>query len=679
MNLIWRQIIVLLLFSLTAAVFGALPYWGYLKHVFDQWSVVPEYSEFYDINSVVFPIRFKQGNTLLPIIRNHQNPSIQSFNQKYCAADSILFQTTCVSIDPTPKQIKKLASLLEKQTIAQCTESANRSNGWQYALALSVLNRQPHYEKTHQINHQKLGVALLQCLEILDGHSASLWHTRFSLASEVMIMALVHGDISMQKKAMTHFIDAIEALAITEGWPEGYSYWINSRALPFMLAAYSILQTNIPTDLKDKITTVVRRNGLWHIYMTRPDHQIDPFADSGPRVDLKEETAKIIDIITYITREPIFATYGEYLRKVTKPSAYHGSHRWLLPFFASHDVSVLPGTHTNLDAFNGLLPQYEVFGKGAFNQVVYRSGWGSDDVFLSIRASDIFTHHQHYDAGHFTLFRSKPIFADAATYDQVTSNNRLYYSIRTSAKNSILIHRPGRVVKPNHFFQHNVNDGGQRIIFPNWSAIRSVSHWRDNLRSGLLLEASELLHAEYDAENKVFSVKLDLTRAYRNVRAFHKEDADVKSVVREFRYYEEEFRLLVNDEVVPANPDLTVTAIFHSLAGLDEILENESNSQRAQFRLTDGTSVSITADHPIKKVSHKGEINDQYWQPLQPLSDIGDQFLPDSSNKPWFDNPQWHHRVSIAMGSYEPLVMTTEIQLSNQSTNGSTKPRLTRH
>ena len=112
---------------------------------------------------------------------------------------------------------------------------------------------------------------------------------------------------------------------------------------------------------------------------------------------------------------------------------------------------------------------------------------GGDATFISFHAGDIFTHHGRYDAGHFTLFKGALLAINSSTYGGgFMSPNRLDYSIRTVAKNSRLITRPGERVHPNRFFPTNEAGGGQRIVSPTGSRIRSVQDVRRNLDMGCI-------------------------------------------------------------------------------------------------------------------------------------------------------------------------------------------------
>ncbi|MCK7578209.1 MAG: hypothetical protein MZV65_22380 [Chromatiales bacterium] len=347
-------------------------------------------------------------------------------------------------------------------------------NGWELAWAYDWLALHPDLpDSTRRRVRSQLAALLPSYLEQLDGRGPSLWHGRATLAATAWLIAVaLDAETPEQqeliRRAQVHFREAMAALRLSEGWPEGYNYWINSRAFMLTLAAGAYLNGFEDTQAAPEMRQALERVGLWTLYMTRPDGRVELTGDEGPRVDLKDETRRVIDLIVQLTRSRVLSTYSRWLEARHGVESYYRDYRWGFQLF--NDPTVLPLAPVSLGTLDGLkavLPSADWFGPKAFNQIVARSGWGADDTLLTLRAGHSFTHHGHYDAGHFTLFKGTPLAISNATYrGDIAAPNRLYYGIRTVSRNSLLVLRPNERIRPSRLVERNVIDGGQRIVMP---------------------------------------------------------------------------------------------------------------------------------------------------------------------------------------------------------------------
>jgi hypothetical protein len=64
----------------------------------------------------------------------------------------------------------------------------------------------------------------------------------------------------------------VRALQLSEGWPEGTSYWIHNRAFPFALASDCYL-TAVGQERVEglDIRGTIARTALWQLYSLQPD------------------------------------------------------------------------------------------------------------------------------------------------------------------------------------------------------------------------------------------------------------------------------------------------------------------------------------------------------------------------------------------------------------------------
>ena len=298
--------------------------------------------------------------------------------------------------------------------------STEYGNLWELAWAYDLLCLHPAMDGAlRRTVEGNIEAALIGYLTLLDGESASLWHGRSTLAAQAWLAALVLGPggparAELVRRAQGHFADTLRSMLIAQAWPEGYNYWINARALVIGLAAAGMVNGVTEANESDLAVRALERIGLWAVYATRPDGRVEALGDEGPRVDLKDETRRVVDLIAQVTRNPVFSTYSSYIEALHKDQSYY---RWGLLVLNDPTVPPVPGVPPGrLSGLEQALPRAEVFGPGAMNLVIARQGWGPDDTLLTYRAGHSFTHHGHYDAGHFTLFKGAPLAINSATY-----------------------------------------------------------------------------------------------------------------------------------------------------------------------------------------------------------------------------------------------------------------------
>lgn len=538
---------------------------------------------------------------------------------------------------------------------------------WELALAYDLLSLYPRISNSDRIAiEEELQRGLEQYLALLDEDSPSLWHGRTTLAAYAWLIAVVLDGQdaktrALQVRSQGHFLTSIRALELTEGWPEGYNYWINTRAFPLALAA-SAYVTGLQGAVKaERVKQSMVRVGLWTLYATRPDNRIEGIGDEGPRVDLKDETRRVIDLIAQITHRSEFALYSTYLESLHGMESYYRDYRWGFRLFNDPAIPLAGLRSSSLSTFSGLLPLTALFGRDAMNQVYIRGGWKADDTFITFRAGQSFTHHGHYDAGHFSIFKGAPLAINSSTYGDFNSENRLYYSIRTVAKNSLLVLRPDEEVKAGRSLPENVADGGQRITLPTGSAITSVEDFGANLGGGRHLEGGTLLRYEHVPEQYTY-VAADLTSAYNNTR--HDQGGwggKVRKVVRELFYLYPDDRLLVHDVVESIEPGYAKKWLLHTVnrpqvASLRTLVGDsgngilESASDMAQVHNGKGY-LQVQRIYPAGAVMRLvGGADYRYYVEVDgDDSDLdGRSFAAGASYEKWFDVGNWRIEIQPA-------------------------------
>ena len=597
------------------------------------------------------------------------NERIQRFKEQEinvadpCDTKNIVAQATCWAVTADDNVANKVLKTLKSFQLITPDVQAQYGNVWELALAYDLLASYSGLSDEDRVVIQsKLKKSLTEYIALLDESGPSLWHGRATLASIAWLVAVTldqneSESAALIKRAQAHFLDVVAAAELTEAWPEGFNYWIQNRAFIFSLAANAYINGLEESENKNRVKHLLERVGLWHIYATRPDNRIEGLGDEGSRVDLKDETQRVIDLIAQATGNPIFAQYSRYISLLHKNEAYYRDYRWGQLLFSDPDIFSLPQTDKSLFNFSSL-PKVDVFGKDAFNQFYIRSGWGNKDTFISYRAGHTFTHHGHADAGHFSIFKGTPLAINSSVYGKYTGENRLNYSIRSIAKNSLLILRPGEKVTPNKFFTENVADGGQRIVLPTGSTIDNTADWVSNLNKGNHYEAGKLISFE-SKENDFTYIKSDLTGAYNNT-SFDSggRGGKVEKVERSLVYLNKSDQLIVYDKVISTDAAYTKKWLLHSvnkpesknLEVLRGSLSNGILSTKSDYALIKNNESYLHVQRLLPRGAELrlvGGPDYQYYVELDgDDSDLdGRNMSQDASDKPWFDVGMWRMEI----------------------------------
>lgn len=183
----------------------------------------------------------------------------------------------------------------------------------------------------------------------------------------------------------------------------------------------------------------------------------------------------------------------------------------------------------------------------ALGTLQVRSGWpdGAADndpsaTYLTFRAGDHFSYHQHFDQGAVTIFKHSDLLLDSGVYsgDGLSYHDVNYY-VRTVAHNTLLVYNPQEnlsAARPDAVS----NDGGQRTVYPASRSPQSEAEWQRFARS---YDTGDL-RAVGEGAGYVYAAG-DLTKAYNNPTYNQAMDAGdeyagntakVARFVREFVY-----------------------------------------------------------------------------------------------------------------------------------------------
>lgn len=456
------------------------------------------------------------------------------------------------------------------------------SDIWAFALAWDWLYDHPLFTVAmRDAAATRISERLSTELVHLDDGWMAMWHGRNQAANGAMVAALALGDRPGEEanlqRAAAHYAEALRAYDYSEGWPEGPSYWIHNRAAPYVVAADCFLSATGKESIDGiSVRQAIRKLGLWTLYQYAPNGVFEPYGDAGyslplGRLGYWEMSA---DYAAKVSRDPSLMAGADYFRK-TSPDPYgKRALHWYVAL--AYDPSARPDSGYDRAApemwLRAHLPQAMLFGRDSLGVAFFRGKWGDpDELYATFKAGDLLAHHDHYDAGTFSIQRGGELAPNTGVYtgSSYTSAYRLGYAVQTVSSNSLLILAPGETSKRLKAFKPanwTSLSGGQRVINPTGFDAESVAHYKSMLNSGPHLERADITAFESAPGNYDF-IAADLTAAYNSTRyAEPGSVAKVRLVTRQFLYLRGEEAFVVHDRVETTNPSYLPKFLLHSLS-----------------------------------------------------------------------------------------------------------------
>ncbi len=518
------------------------------------------------------------------------------------------------------------ARMLDEAKITE-SGSGSYSNVWSFAMAWDWLYDHPALggglrERAAKRIAERLHTELAQ----LDDTGMALWHGRNQAANGAMIAALAlagqPGQESELRRATGHYAGALRALDFAEGWPEGPSYWIYNRALPYAMAADCFLTATGEEKLAGMaVRDVMRKLGLWTVYSYGPNGIFEPYGDSVGSIRLGETGMweASVDYFARLSRDPGVAAGADFMR-LRSPAPYG---KRPIHWYAAlaYDPSARP--RKDYDAqrpeawLRANMPHTMLFGRDSLGVAFMRGAWGdADELYASFKAGDMLAHHDHYDAGHFSIQMGGLLAPLTGVYgaSPYVGAYRFGYAIQTVASNSLLILAPGETSaalmgQPNRPW--TALSGGQRVISPTGFDCLNVDDFKRLLNSGRHLERATITAYESVAGRGDY-VAADITEAYNSTRyAEAGSVAKVSKVTRQFVYLRKERAFVVFDRVETTQPGFTPKFLLHALA----------KPRTASERLITGASVDDgileSADRVVRVQNGRGVLTQRILLPEQ--------------------------------------------------------------
>jgi hypothetical protein len=489
------------------------------------------------------------------------------------------------------------ARMLDEAKITE-SGSGSYSNVWSFALAWDWLYSHPALgEGLRERAAVRIAERLHTELGQLDDRGMALWHGRNQAANGAMIAALAlagrPGQDAELRRATGHYAGALRALDFSEGWPEGPSYWIYNRALPYAMAADCYMSaTGQETLAGTNIRSVMRKIGLWTVYSYGPNGVFEPYGDAwlgGTTLGVMGAWEASADYFARLSRDAGVVAGADYLR-VRSPAPYG---KRPIHWYAAlaYDPSLRPRDGYDPQRpelwMRKHMPRTMLFGRDSLGVAFMQGEWGDQDgLFASFKAGDMLAHHDHYHTGSFSIQLGGLLAPVTGVYgaSNYAGAYRLGYAIQTVASNSLLILAPGETSRallgqPNKPW--TALSGGQRVINPTGFDCLSVEDFKQTLTSGRRLERAAITAYESVAGSMDYFAA-DITDAYNSTRyAEPGSVAKVSKVTRQFVFLRKERAFVVFDRVETTQPGFTPKFLLHAL----------EKPQTESERLLAGTSV----------------------------------------------------------------------------------------
>ena len=533
-------------------------------------------------------------------------------------------------------------SRLREDNISITAKSSYYSNVWDFALAYDWLYHHPLMtDEVRRAVEDRIAATVAEELVELDGSYPAVWHGRNQLANNTLVAALslsLHPRAEeLQRRAMVHYADAVRALAMTEGWPEGPSYWMYNRHFPYALAADCFMTSTGEHSIGGiDIRETIRKVAYWHLYAMRPDGTLARFGDSytqGPANTPLWQPVQ--DYYARITGDPGVVASADYFRLFNENPYHRGRYAWSTVLTYDPHLPMPEGYDPQkpADYLNTHLPRARLFGRATMGQAFFIDRWGDPDAtWIAFKAGDVLAHHGHYDQGNFVIYRGSPLAVHSGYYADYYSDFRLGYFIQTIAVNSLLVEAPGEF--SNYARRRGGLEevtGGQRVMIPTGVDLTSVDEWLSNQHAGVHYEAGDIL--AFESAPELFDyVAADITEAYNSTRyASPGNPAKVSSVVRRLLHLRQSHAVIVLDNVVTTDPSYTTRWLLHTPA--KPVTETE---ERVEGDADNG--ILRTGDRWLQTSYEKGRLFHQVLLPEDPeVLKIG--------------GPDYRHYVRLSSGA----------------------------
>lgn len=381
-------------------------------------------------------------------------------------------------------------------------------------------------------------------------------YTTVSLHGVAMAAMAMYGENEAYDRKAAGYLDLVNHLLLGEHllfetlkakqgtWGEGNHYTPFVVLYPILMTLNG-LSTATSTDyfgiIREKYDDFLVPMSKFVIANFRPDLTLERIGDVTTRVvPHKTFLRPFLDLLALQIQDPTLQ--GQIHSFSKQLSAYYGPdlvpdvYRWMMMVNYNANIPAQPAYTT--------LPTAMRLGENSYEHIMFRSDWSENGTLITLLSGDHYSDHQHFDKGHFLIYKNGGLVVDGGGYSQMYSNSWSNYSIRTLAHNSVLVYDPEEepAKEVNNTPIHP--DGGQRFI----RRAQSLKSWKEFTEKAdeLGLHAASVLAFDADREsNRYHYVKSNLTKAYGD---------KVGWMDRQLLYLPQADFLVVKDRVITPRP-----------------------------------------------------------------------------------------------------------------------------
>lgn len=381
-------------------------------------------------------------------------------------------------------------------------------------------------------------------------------YTIVSLYSVATVAVSIYGESSENNKKALEYLKIVNGLLLKNNmlletfkqkqgtWGEGnhYSPYVVFESFLMTLRGLTTA-TNIDyfQIIRDKYENFTEPMSKFIIANFRPDLTLERIGDVTGRVVpngtfMQPILELLASEINDVTLQGQVRSFSKEMSEQYGSDLVHNAYKWMMLTNCDSKLPDKPSYKT--------LPLVMRLGANSYEHIMFRNNWEEDGTLISFISGDHYTDHQHFDKGHFLIYKKGALIVDGGGYSDMYANSWSNYSTRTLAHNNVLVYDPDEVprigIKDTEIFP----DGGQQVLRGEQSHRDWQQYLNDSQTHGL--NTADVLAFDFDRQfNSYNYVKSNLSNAYGK---------KVVWIDRQLLYLPLVDYLVVKDRVISSKP-----------------------------------------------------------------------------------------------------------------------------
>ena len=246
--------------------------------------------------------------------------------------------------------------------------------------------------------------------------------------------------------------------------PMGYwALYVFTPGVLALLGAQSAAETDVFGPIKAQYGDFLNRHLDNLVHSVLPDMRYIPWGDlqGGPNGGVTHEMAGVIDALCWATDSPHAAYLSRWLAAKRGPARFYGE---TVMFYMIYTRNLKPPAAQPPVR----LPLSFMAGGAHAAHFIARSAWDERATIVTLRSTDHYGDHHHYDQGSFIIYRQGLLAVDPPVYRRIRGPQQ-----RTECHNTLLL-----------------GGSAQRPVRGQW--FRTVEDFQRNLNAGRMLETGDM-------------------------------------------------------------------------------------------------------------------------------------------------------------------------------------------